>query len=72
MSRTAVLVAAVTSRKARDRFVRTDDLKNALRPSQVAPGDLRFTIGGPQRTPFSSARALRMSAEGSAEPQPQR
>ena len=27
---TAVLVAAVTSRKARDRFARTDDLKHAL------------------------------------------
>ena len=31
-----MLVAAVTSRKARDRFVRTDDLKDALRPSQAA------------------------------------
>ena len=27
---TAVVVAAVTSRKARDRFARTDDLKHAL------------------------------------------
>ena len=33
---TAVLVAAVTSQKARDRFAHTDDLKDALRPSQAA------------------------------------
>ena len=35
-------------------------------------GMLDGTVGGPQRTPISSARALAMSAEGSAEPQPQR
>ena len=32
----------------------------------------RLLLGGTERTPISSARALGMSAEGLAEPQPQR
>ena len=41
-------------------------------PAEKRHADCCVWLGGTERTPFSSACALRMSAEGLAEPQPQR
>ena len=57
-----MLVAAVTSRKARDRFAHTDDLKDALRPSQAAWWPPIHDGMHDGRTPLSAMHRVRPSA----------
>ena len=67
----AILSSARPTRMTQRQWRRSDRAfrSRGLELHRTLTGRLRVRVGGPQRTPISSARALGMSAEGSAEPQ---